>query len=158
MARSMTALNGRADRLPTTPKDRHRPNPACNVDRPPAQSGRSLALQLPNATRANWTDSYAVRLAAKHDAHQIGVSIAPTGWQGNPADGFVAVAVREIVERHGLFERETAAEAIKNFEALAGRERVTFEFGHAHAAGNTAMSRLLATYARRLGGRSLHAR
>ena len=83
------------------------------------------------------------------------MSIAPTGWQGNPADGFVAVAVREIVERHGLFERETAAEAI---EALAGRERVTFEFGHAHAAGNTAMSRLLATYARRLGGRSLHAR
>jgi len=59
------------------------------------------------------------------------VSIAPTGWQGNPADGFAAVAVREIVERHGLFERETAAEAIKNFEALAGRERVTFEFGHA---------------------------
>ncbi|MET0710650.1 MAG: universal stress protein [Tardiphaga sp.] len=73
---------------------------------------------------------YAVRLAAEHDAHLIGVFIAPTGWKRNPADGFVtgAVAVREMVERHSLFEREAAAAAIEHFETLAGRERVRCEF------------------------------
>jgi nucleotide-binding universal stress UspA family protein len=87
---------------------------------------------------------YAVRLAAEHDAHLIGVFITPTGWQRNPADGFVvgAVAVREMVERHSLFEREAAAGAIKNFEALAGRERVTFEFRCIEATNAEGLARL----------------
>ena len=73
---------------------------------------------------------YAVKLAAQHDAHLIGVYISATAWSRNAADGFVrgAVAIREMVERETLQEADAAAAVLKGFETLAGREQLRHEF------------------------------
>lgn len=73
---------------------------------------------------------YAIALAARHEAHLIGVFIATAAWKRNPADAYVTgpVAVREMVERHNLMDAAAAAAASRNFEAAASRERLTYEF------------------------------
>ena len=73
---------------------------------------------------------YAVRLAVQHDAHLIGVFIVPAAWKLSPLDSYVkgAGAVGEMVARHDRLEHEAAAAAIRHFEAVAGRERLSFEF------------------------------
>ncbi|MDB5657243.1 MAG: Universal stress protein UspA [Tardiphaga sp.] len=73
---------------------------------------------------------YAIKLAVQHEAHLIGVFIAPASWGRNPADAFVRgpVAIREMVERHNVEELATAAAALKSFETLAARERLSHEF------------------------------
>jgi nucleotide-binding universal stress UspA family protein len=105
---------------------------------------KSLIVFVDAAPGAETRIRYAVRLAARHDAHLIGVFIAPAGWKLNPADGFVAGAgaVGEMVARHSRFEHAAEAAAIQTFEALAGRERVTCEFRSVEASNADELVRL----------------
>jgi len=87
---------------------------------------------------------YAVKLAVQHDAHLIGVFLAPAAWTQNASDSYVRGpgAIADMLERHDLFEREAAAAASGSFEAIAGRERVTFEFRSIEASNADALLRL----------------
>jgi len=73
---------------------------------------------------------YAVKLALKHGSHLVGIFVAPSGWQGNPAEAYVRGhdAIRQLLERHKAEEAVASATAGLDFQAIASREDITFEF------------------------------
>ena len=91
---------------------------------------KSLVVFVDPTPQGEARARYAIKLAVQHDAHLIGVFISAAGWSRNAADGFVRgpVAIREMVQRHNVIEADAAADALKSFEALASRERLSHEF------------------------------
>jgi len=91
---------------------------------------KSLVVFVDPTPQSEARARYAIKLAVQHDAHLIGVYIAAAAWSRNSADGFVRgpSAIREMVERHSQQEGDAAAAALKSFEALASRERLSHEF------------------------------
>jgi nucleotide-binding universal stress UspA family protein len=91
---------------------------------------KSLVVFVDPTPQGEARARYAIQLAVQHEAHLIGVFISATAWSRNAADGFVRgpAAIREMVQRHNVMEVDAAAEALKSFETLAGREQVSHEF------------------------------
>lgn len=73
---------------------------------------------------------YAARLAVQHGAHLIGAFVMPTAWRNDHANAFIqgGGAIKEMLERQGLAEREALEGASRQFETLADRETPSFEF------------------------------
>ena len=73
---------------------------------------------------------YAVKLCLRHGARLIGIFVAPSGWQGNPADSYARGhdAIRELIERHRAEELAASDAASRSFAALTAPDDISFEF------------------------------
>ena len=74
--------------------------------------------------------TYAVTLARRHDAHLVGIFVAPAQWAGNPAESFVRGhgAIHALIERHNKRERAAAIDATAAFRSATAQEDISVEF------------------------------
>ncbi len=76
--------------------------------------------------------SYAVRMAARHAAHLIGIFVVPSIWGDSPSESFVRgpQAVRQVIASHQSSEAVSIEAAKRSFSAICAREAISFEFRH----------------------------
>lgn len=91
---------------------------------------RTIAVFLDQTPASEIRAEYAVRLSLRHQAHLIGLFIAPTGWTGDPLESTVRgpEAIRQLIRRHETQEATASASTEQHFKAITRHENISFEF------------------------------
>ena len=95
---------------------------------------KSIAVFVDPTPASEARTAYAAAMAARHDAHLIGVFAVPSSCAGSTAESFVQgrQAVRQVIASHRSKEAAAIDAAKQSFSAICAREDIRSEFRFLH--------------------------
>ena len=95
---------------------------------------KSIAVFVDPTPASEIRTNYAAAMAARHEAHLIGIFAVPSSCSGSAAESFVQgrQAVRQVIASHRSKEAAAIDAAKQSFSAICAREGIRFEFRFLH--------------------------